>query len=99
MAALERPAAAMIHATPPWMRQAAPATTRARALERVREIVLKILGTRDARVYLSGSSATGRVHRWSDIDVGIDPVRSLPPALLASGLKRATFPTTSTSSI
>lgn len=65
------------------MRESTPATTRARALERVREITLQVLGDRDARVYLFGSSVTGRLRQSSDIDVAIDPVRVLPSALLA----------------
>jgi predicted nucleotidyltransferase len=58
------------------------ATVRARALRRVREIVLDALEGRDVRVYLFGSSATGRARRTSDIDVAIDARRPLPPALL-----------------
>jgi predicted nucleotidyltransferase len=65
------------------MRQSIPATTRARALERVRTIIFQVLGDRDVRVYLFGSSVTGRVRRSSDIDIAIDPVRALPSALLA----------------
>jgi predicted nucleotidyltransferase len=65
------------------MRESTPATTRARALERVREITLQVLGDLDVRVYLFGSSVTGRLRQSSDIDVAIDPVRALPSALLA----------------
>src|SRR5574341_1757216 len=65
------------------MRHATPETPRARALERVREITFQVLGDRDVRVYLFGSSVTGRVRRSSDIDVAIDPVGVLPSALLA----------------
>jgi predicted nucleotidyltransferase len=65
------------------MRHATPATPRARALERVREITVQVLGDRDVRVYLFGSSVTGRIRRSSDIDVAIDPLRALPSALLA----------------
>jgi predicted nucleotidyltransferase len=60
-----------------------PSTVRARALERVREITCQVLGDRDVRIYLFGSSVTGRPRRWSDIDVAIDTVRPLPSALLA----------------
>ena len=69
----------------PQMSLSAPATTRARALERVREIIFQVLDDRDVRVYLFGSSVTGRVRRSSDIDVAIDPlhVHALPSALLA----------------
>ena len=65
------------------MSQSTPAATRARALERVREITLQVLANRDVRVYLFGSSVTGRLHRSSDIDVAIDPLCVLPSALLA----------------
>jgi len=65
------------------MRQSTPATTRARALERVREIIFQVLGDHDVRVYLFGSSVTGRVRRSSDIDIAIDPLRALPSVLLA----------------
>jgi predicted nucleotidyltransferase len=57
----------------------APATTRARALERVRQITLELLEGRDVRVYLFGSCATGHPRRSSDIDVAIDPAHPLPP--------------------
>ena len=73
----------MIRATLNPMRQSTPATSRARALERIREIIFQILGDRDVRVYLFGSSVTGRVRRSSDIDVAIDPQHVLPSALLA----------------
>lgn len=65
------------------MNQATSAGTRARALERVRQIILEVLGEREARVYLFGSSATGRVRRSSDIDVAIDAGGPLPSDLLA----------------
>jgi predicted nucleotidyltransferase len=65
------------------MRQSTSAPARARALERVREITLQVLGDRAVRVYLFGSSVTGRVRRSSDIDVAIEPRGILPAALLA----------------
>jgi len=73
----------VIRATLSAMRQSTPTTTRARALERVREIIFQVLADRDVRVYLFGSSVTGRVRRSSDIDIAIDPLRALPSALLA----------------
>jgi uncharacterized protein len=78
-----RTAGSVIRATLSPMRQSTPATTRARALERVREIIFQVLGDRDVRVYLFGSSVTGRVRRSSDIDVAIDPLRVLPSAILS----------------
>jgi predicted nucleotidyltransferase len=65
------------------MTESTPATTRARALERVPDITLQVLGDRDARVYLFGSSVTGRLRLSSEIVVAIDDVRVLPSALLA----------------
>jgi predicted nucleotidyltransferase len=58
------------------------AAQRVRALDRVREIVLEALRTRDVRVYLFGSSVGGAVHRASDIDVAVDAREPLPPGLL-----------------
>jgi predicted nucleotidyltransferase len=65
------------------VKESTSVATRARALERVREIIGQVLGDCDARVYLFGSSATGRVRRSSDIDIAIDPLRVLPSALLS----------------
>ena len=61
----------------------APSTVRARAVARVREITCQVLRERDVRIYLFGSSVSGRPRRWSDIDVAIDPVSPVPAALLA----------------
>ena len=57
---------------------------RARALERVREIVMDVLGTEDVRVYLFGSCATGSVRSSSDIDVAVEPLHGSPPPSLAT---------------
>lgn len=65
------------------MEQLTSASARTRSLERVREIIVQVLGDCDARVYLFGSSVTGRVRRSSDIDVAIDPLHVLPPGLLS----------------
>jgi uncharacterized protein len=65
------------------MKQSTSVTTRARSLERIREIIVQLLGDCDARVYLFGSSVTGRVRRSSDIDIAIDPCCVLPSALLS----------------
>jgi predicted nucleotidyltransferase len=56
---------------------------RARALDRVREIVLEALHGRTARVYVFGSSVTGPVHQASDIDIAVEARGPLPPELLA----------------
>lgn len=55
---------------------------RARALARVREIVLEALRGRAVRVYVFGSSVTGPIHRASDIDVAVEAREPLPPGLL-----------------
>ncbi len=36
-----------------------------------------------ADLILFGSRARGQAHRWSDIDVAVQPRRPLPPGLLA----------------
>ena len=50
-------------------RTTALSQARARALERVREIALEVLGDADVRVYLFGSCATGSLRSSGDIDV------------------------------
>ena len=68
---------------------------RRRALDTVRRIVLERLGDRPARVYLFGSCATGRLSRFSDIDVAIEPLEPLPPGLLLDieeALEESTVP-------
>lgn len=70
-------------------------TQRERGLERVRRIVLDRLRGRPARVYLFGSTATGRVRASSDIDVAIEPLAPLPPGVLAElreALDESTIP-------
>jgi predicted nucleotidyltransferase len=57
---------------------------RARALERVREIVMGVLGDEDVRVYLFGSCATGSLRPSSDIDVAVEPHRGLAPVSFAT---------------
>jgi predicted nucleotidyltransferase len=57
---------------------------RARALERVREIVMDVLGEEDVRVYLFGSCATGSLRPSSDIDVAVEPRRGLDPSSFAT---------------
>ena len=57
---------------------------RARALERVREIVLDALGDDDVRVYLFGSCATGSPRSSSDIDIAVEPLHGSIPQCLAT---------------
>jgi predicted nucleotidyltransferase len=64
-------------------RQVRLSPARARSLERVRAIVLGVLGAEDVRVYLFGSCASGSLRRSSDIDVAVEPRRRLAPASLA----------------
>ncbi len=64
-------------------------------LARVRDIVFTVLGPNFATVYLFGSSAGGKKHRLSDIDIAIDPDRPLPPNVLPrlrEALEESTFP-------
>ena len=57
---------------------------RARALERVRKIVLDVIGDGDVRVYLFGSCATGSTRPSSDIDVAIEPLHGSAPVSFAT---------------
>ena len=57
---------------------------RARALERVRNIVLDMIGDGDARVYLFGSCATGSTRGSSDIDVAVEPLDGSAPVSFAT---------------
>ncbi|WP_051341540.1 nucleotidyltransferase family protein [Azospirillum halopraeferens] len=57
---------------------------RRRALDTVRRLVFDRLAGYPARVYLFGSCARGAPRPYSDIDVAIEPLHPLPPALLAT---------------
>ncbi len=64
-------------------------------LAEVRRIVLDRLGDFPARVYLIGSHARGTWHRYSDIDVAIDPARPMPPETysdIVEALEESTVP-------
>ena len=66
-------------------------------LDAVRAIVLGALGGREARVWLYGSFADRSERVYSDIDVAIDPVTSLPPGFileLHETLEQSTVPRT-----
>jgi hypothetical protein len=52
--------------------------TESRYLEEVRRLVLRALGPGGARVYFFGSRASGREHRFSDIDVAVLPLKPIP---------------------
>jgi predicted nucleotidyltransferase len=70
-------------------------TTRERALERLREMVVRTLAERDAAVYLFGSCARGNVRPRSDIDIGILPREELPGSFfvgLAEAIDDSTIP-------
>jgi predicted nucleotidyltransferase len=65
------------------------------SLGEVKRIVLDHLGDHPARVYLFGSCATGRIHRFSDIDVAIEPSEPLPITMLSDineALEESTVP-------
>lgn len=55
-----------------------------RDLREVRRIVLEGLRGCEAKVWLFGSRAHGGARRFSDIDVGVLPLRPLPPGLLGA---------------
>ena len=68
---------------------------RRRALDRVRQIVLDRLAGHRARVYLFGSCARGDINRFSDIDVAIEPLETLPVGLIGhitEDLEESTIP-------
>jgi uncharacterized protein len=68
---------------------------RERALRRARELVLSLIGPRDAAVYLFGSCARGEASTSSDIDIAIDPRPGFPPGLLSEireALEESTIP-------
>ena len=60
------------------------APARARAVERIREIVMGLTDALDVRVYLFGSCATGTLRGSSDIDVAIESSRGPIPELLGT---------------
>ncbi|MGE0683362.1 MAG: nucleotidyltransferase family protein [Candidatus Binatia bacterium] len=61
---------------------AASATAR-KALAEVRRIVLEVIGSENATIYLFGSWARGDATRTSDVDVAIDYHEPLPRGTLA----------------
>ena len=52
-------------------------------LREVRQMTRAVLSQYPVKVYLFGSWAKGRPSHHSDIDVAIDPVKPLPPGVLA----------------
>lgn len=52
-----------------------------RYVNEVKRIVLSRLKSQRARVYFFGSRALGTEHRFSDIDVAVLPLETLPVAL------------------
>ena len=65
-------------------RTASLSPARVRALERVRTIVLDVLGDADVRVYLFGSCATGSLRSSSDIDLAVEPLHGSASTALAT---------------
>lgn len=66
-------------------RRHAPAAsaTAQRALAEVRRIVLEVIGSENAAIYLFGSWARGDATRTSDIDIAIEPLADLPRGAFA----------------
>jgi predicted nucleotidyltransferase len=58
------------------------------SLSLARKVVLNGLKGYRVKVYLFGSRATGKVHRYSDIDVAILPLEPVP-SLVFSNLREA----------
>lgn len=63
--------------------------TRARAVNRVREIVLSAVRDRGVRVSLFGSCVSGPIRRSSDIDVAVDPRGTRGGASLVATIREA----------
>ncbi|MDP3723439.1 MAG: nucleotidyltransferase domain-containing protein [Candidatus Omnitrophota bacterium] len=59
------------------------AEKRTQVLQEVRQTTHEVLSQYPVKVYLFGSWAKGSPSPHSDIDVAIDPVRPLPPGVLA----------------
>lgn len=65
------------------------------ALQRTKELVLRVLADYPVTVYLFGSSARDEARPSSDIDIAVDPHGSLPPgtvARLREELEESTIP-------
>jgi len=58
-------------------------TTAQKALAEVRRIVVDVIGSENATIYLFGSWARGDATRTSDIDIAIEPLAELPRGALA----------------
>jgi predicted nucleotidyltransferase len=46
-------------------------------------LIRRSLPPEAARLWLFGSRARGDARRWSDIDIAVEPLRRLPPGLIA----------------
>ena len=64
-------------------------TTRERAIEELRRMVLAALGEHSAEVWLFGSCARGDVLQHSDIDIAILPHDELPAGFFSDLAERA----------
>ncbi len=53
-------------------------------LDLIRNLVLKALEGRSARVWLFGSQARGEARPTSDVDVAIEPLEAFPPDLFSN---------------
>lgn len=58
-------------------------TTRLRAIEELKRMVLDALADYEAEIWLFGSCARDEVMQHSDIDIAVLPGDGLPPGLLA----------------
>lgn len=52
-------------------------------LQEIRQLLLKRLEGRRAKIFLFGSMATGQSRHTSDIDLGVFPLETLPVGLLS----------------
>jgi predicted nucleotidyltransferase len=64
-------------------RSPAVSATALKALAEVRRIVLEVIGSENATIYLFGSWARGNATHTSDIDIAIEPLVDLPRGAFA----------------
>lgn len=49
----------------------------------IQKIIFKYLPSKDYRVFVFGSRATGRAKKWSDYDIGVEGKKPIPQQIIA----------------
>lgn len=57
--------------------------TQSQIENQIKLIIFKYISPKDYRVFIYGSRATGRGHKWSDYDIGIIGNEAIPDSALA----------------